>query len=1167
MYPNNIDRETMNPKDLQGIFCQPYNASVWQELMIALFNPGEVRLKQSRLESNTNDEIEGHELGRIHTPDLYEIGLFAFEIKNKHKIPFNRVGLRSLVHGYTKHNVDAAIVVYYNDEHWRVSFICDIPREGKKTESKRYTYVFGNKHESYRTAASMLGKLLDINKPGFEDIKAAFSVEALSKEFFDGYIDQYKKFSTYIGDADKRNRDFVKKMLGRLVFLQFLQKKGWMGVPAHRTDWQGGDVHYLQNLVAREAGNDHLLQEVFKKLFFETLNCKRAGDIAHPRLGDNIKIPYLNGGLFDPDENDRRGENFPYNFFKELVVFFLKYNFTIDENDPNDAEVGIDPEMLGHIFEYMLEDNKVKGAFYTPKEIVQYMCRQSLIEYLQSKLGKHKDIEDFINNHETGHRSNAKSFIAQHGQRIEKLLDEVKICDPAIGSGAFPMGILNEIFQAKIALNMLQDHAEVKKNIIQNSIYGVDIEQGAVDIARLRFWLSLVVDEEVPQPLPNLDYKIMCGNSLLSRYALDIRFDDVFKEYNKGKKDSEKMTLKKYQELVDNYTHTSDREQKDIFRETINAVKQVFRTELGKKERVEIWNLEYKISYDESCALMVERTEKEKKELNKKKSRLEKLKKERAAIDNNILYKDAFEWRFEFPQLLNDEGEFLGFDIVIANPPYISTKGVADDSKKALMAQYGFADDLYYHFIARGFELLVTDGIVTMITPDTYFTTLTKKNLRKLLLQNTMCSLVHLGHDVFDAAMVSTAIFISRKSSFGNTNLVVVDARGKKRLTEASHFDFSQNEYENSINGSFFVPNKANLKLHKLLSSVHSELIDNWWDKIETAREINRNETELNKYRNLLNPGDWTLVGLVTEGGQGLATANNGKFVGVRQGTKEAERIKHTRIAKLAEVNKKCKTDYIMPDTEKEIWTLFENIKTKHGRDVFGQGYLYKIVASDLMVNVDKLSAAQRKDGISDKATFVPYDKGDKDGNRWYLETPYRIDWSCENVYFLKNNSGKKGEGMPVVRNPQFYFREGFCWNNNLNESYEAIKCKLKQRGIPDVASMSLYSICSKTPDYYIVTMINSAICGMVYRRFLNATVNVQINDIKALPIPVPNTEQLAECKRYFDAAVKIQQDFFSGSITSATRDTSLATIQTQIDEMVYKLYRLTDEEITLIGK
>mgnify|MGYP000653790591 FL=1 len=339
------------------------------------------------------------------------------------------------------------------------------------------------------------------------------------------------------GEREVKTRNFTKKLLGRIVFLHFLQKKGWMGCPENES-WGSGDKKFMQTLFKDFTNKDQFHSQCLVELFYNTLNTKR-DDFLFKCEGldgilNNSKIPYLNGGLFDSDEKESKKIDFPESYFEDLFDFLGQYNFTIDENDPNDHEVGIDPEMLGHIFENLLEDNKDKGAFYTPKVIVQYMCQESLIEYLSTKLeaetsGKVKQaIEDLIRNRLAEDISDLDLV-----EPIAQALFDVKICDPAIGSGAFPMGILNVIYQVIEALYYLQPDSVarvwnisdiqwqphlVKKNIIQHSIYGVDIESGAVDIARLRFWLALVVDEVEPLPLPNLDYKIMQGNSLLESF-------------------------------------------------------------------------------------------------------------------------------------------------------------------------------------------------------------------------------------------------------------------------------------------------------------------------------------------------------------------------------------------------------------------------------------------------------------------------------------------------------------------------------------------------------------------------------------------------------------------------------------------------------------------------
>ena len=424
-------------------------------------------------------------------------------------------------------------------------------------------------------------------------MKTAFSVEALSDEFFDKYREQYADFIQYatgkrfvkvgskweekvLGEPnttlmqafnynEKKIRDYVKKMMGRITFLHFLQRKGWMC----------GDLNYMQNMFENSPYKNDYLDSVLEPLFFGILNTKPAErealfadyDWDKSLLNEWKDIPYLNGGLFERDEEDEPESCFPADYFKRLFQFFSEYNFTIDENDPNDAEVGVDPEMLGKIFENLLEDNKDKGAFYTPKEIVRYMCQESLIAYLETNTSIAKEeIRQFVLSPEEG----VVDIPENKKLKLLTALKEVKICDPAIGSGAFPMGLLNELLHCREVLSGERyDRAEIKKSIIQNNIYGVDIEKGAVDIARLRFWLSIVVDEETPSPLPNLDYKIMQGNSLIESFmGVDLSKLTYEKEYKKDKGeislfDDEKNRLQKtVSHLLSSYYSCSDHDRK-----------------------------------------------------------------------------------------------------------------------------------------------------------------------------------------------------------------------------------------------------------------------------------------------------------------------------------------------------------------------------------------------------------------------------------------------------------------------------------------------------------------------------------------------------------------------------------------------------------------------------
>ena len=405
--------------DLLNIFRQNIDLDTYKQMLREVFKADEL-LDNSHIEELPviSDDDKGYYIGNKRTADRYNIGFFYYEI-GRSNVARKKVGLRNLVHKFINSRdgqFDAALVAFKDANHWRLSFICDIQDE--VTAPKRFTFVFGDADSLYRTPIERFGKLQQkgLNKKNIQD---AFSVEALNDQFFDDYKAHYEAFVEFITGKrfvkesgkwvekvmhephptiyqqfhrdDKAVRDYVKQMMGRIVFLHFLQKKGWMGVPADSATWEGGDQNFMFKLFqcATPAQKNDFLDTVLEPLFFECLNTEREVDIYVTPVEaiGKVRIPYLNGELFEKTELDETECKFDVKLFENLFNLFNSYNFTIDENDPSDAEIGVDPEMLGKIFENLLEDNKDKGAFYTPKEIVSYMCKESLIAYLQSIFG------------------------------------------------------------------------------------------------------------------------------------------------------------------------------------------------------------------------------------------------------------------------------------------------------------------------------------------------------------------------------------------------------------------------------------------------------------------------------------------------------------------------------------------------------------------------------------------------------------------------------------------------------------------------------------------------------------------------------------------------------------------------------------------------------------
>ena len=751
--------------DYKSVIESRYNRQNWQLLLHDIFgNKIKFWNTPSTIPTSSQFAKQALWLGTITLSDNQTISIYEVELSDSVDIERNRRGIRDMLLTDWRNNGNAGAFMFcyrkkesvlrfsYVSEAW--TFADDGSYQKESTDAKRFTYLLGEGHRS-RTAIQQFEKLRDSSLT-LKDLTKAFSVDAVSDMFFKGYKQQYEdiiffvtgkrmvkvankweerqegKPNEYImqqfakfDNQEKAIRDYVKKLMGRLVFLQFLQKKGWLGVPAGKP-WGTGDREFIQNLFAQTTDKDHFIDNVLEVLFND-LNTERKGDLATPSLGGGRGrlIPYLNGGLFERDATDETEFPLPAKYMQSLLDFFASYNFTIDENDPDDAEVGVDPEMLGRIFENLLEDNKDKGAFYTPKEIVSYMCRESLIAYLQTDIedeATKEAIRQFVTTHDVKVLGNNGKF----RQQVDEALKNVKICDPAIGSGAFPMGLLKELFLCRTALEGITQSkaAEIKKHIIQQNIYGVDIERGAVDIARLRFWLSLIVDEETPQALPNLDFKIMQGNSLLEQY--------------KGV-DLSTMTEKKYDK----------KEGLSWFDNMVDVYREELRNMLAKYY---------------NCT-----NHQEKKEL-------------RASIINNVK-KQLTEQSInvDFGDLdLSGNNQFMlwhtwfydvfsqgGFDIVIGNPPYGANidKDIEIYKKKyrALVKNYA---DIYKMFIGEGLNISNDKtGYLCYITPNTYLSQPRYKDIRSILINYKIERVVNLGMGVFENAVVPVCISLIKNTT------------------------------------------------------------------------------------------------------------------------------------------------------------------------------------------------------------------------------------------------------------------------------------------------------------------------------------------------------------------------------------------------------------------
>jgi adenine-specific DNA-methyltransferase len=840
--------------------------------------------------SNFSSHIDGSiHIGNYRTPDSKNIVILAVQLNKSRYVENSRSTQRSYAKKLIENgNADAALIAFYTDgdPKWRLSFVrldYEMKFDNGKlqtaenlTPAKRYSYLVGE-NEPCHTAIKQFNRFItdsiaNPEHPTLDDLEDAFSVERVTDEFFALYCEKFHQLREELEanedfriEAEQHNftsAQFAKKLMGQIVFLYFLQKKGWLGVSAWPNSlnekeyknayysrgsksrelipkvylpagegtyrisgsalnsisdddeavlascvkgkpWGTGPHNFMRKLFNwSESRHMNFFDDVLEPLFYDALNVNRGEQGYCPAL--HCRIPFLSGGLFEPiDGYDWKHNDFALSnsIFSNAEVkgrdadgildIFDRYNFTMSEDEPLEREVAIDPEMLGKVFENLLEvnDRKSKGAFYTPREIVHYMCQESLISYLTTVMKiDEADIRDFIlygdfmkdeDTVKEKREGNGAMFISEQLYRIDnngkvvvdrlsemdKALQNVRIADPAVGSGAFPLGMLNEIVRARqnisayMAITMKpydirmmyqleRSPHTLKYETIRNCIFAADLEPSAVDIAQLRLWLSLVIDDEInpdaqtlldghrnPLPLPNLECNILCGNSLIDSF--------------------EGSPLINESDLIGNVTKNSQINLNQagfetVLRELIEKQNDLFRcdnTEKKQQIKDEIESLRDMIILSQlqgSDSEKIRRYEESK----------------RSASHPYVL------WQLDFARVFREKG---GFDIVIGNPPYIQLqRTINEDTGEKLGDLYvdcGFetfakTGDIYCLFYEKGFKLLHPHGVLTFITSNKWMRAGYGEKLRAFFANNTNpIRLIDFGSQkIFESATVDVNV-------------------------------------------------------------------------------------------------------------------------------------------------------------------------------------------------------------------------------------------------------------------------------------------------------------------------------------------------------------------------------------------------------------------------
>ena len=847
--------------ELRTIFQSSFNLGTWQVLLKDFFHSKELRLQPEFV--GGKDGESGFYLGALDTVDHYRIGLFWYEI-TKGSVVHKKVGLRQLVKSFINPNwgeFDAALAVFSEGNHWRLSLICDIKEEAMSP--RRFTYVFGDENSFYNTPVARF-EFLQKNGITFENLKNAFSVEALTKQFYNELFDWYQwavkdetgvtfPNNTATEDDDREQIDTkIIRLITRLMFVWFIKQKDL--VPSKLFDAKQMKK-VIKDFDPQSKTSGNYYNAILQNLFFATLNRAIVDEDGKKRcfdktVGKGVKttyryaelftiseeeviklfadVPFLNGGLFECldktktidgvekaynydgfSRNDKkfadgryRNRAFvPNNLFFDpeygLFSILNRYNFTIEENTPNEQQVALDPELLGKVFENLLgaynpetkeTARNQSGSFYTPREVVNYMVDESLVAYLgDTPLVRALLSDDFV--YESSKEAEYKSIAAK--------LKSIKILDPACGSGAFPMGLLNRIVDILERISPEASLYQLKLALIENCIYGIDIQSIAVQISKLRFFISLICDCEKDETkpnfgiptLPNLETKFVCANSLIDKQTEDSQgnlFEDPRIQETKDK----------LIELRNEHFRAKSTSQKRRLREKDDELRKCLAQLLAENdmasradaEQMARWN-----PYDQNASSEF----------------------------------FSAEWMFNVKD---------GFDIVIGNPPYIQLQNNSGELGK-LYAPCGYQSfastgDIYCLFYERGWQLLKKSGHLCYITSNKWMRAGYGEKLRSFLATKTNPQLLidFGGVKVFESATVDTNILLFEKGANAHKTLcAVTNKQNKDSLKQLSVFVQQQGSYCDFSGGdSWVILSPIEQSIKKKIEAVGTPLKD--WD-------------------------------------------------------------------------------------------------------------------------------------------------------------------------------------------------------------------------------------------------------------------------------------------------------------------------------------------------
>lgn len=702
-------------------------------------------------------------------------------------------------------------------------------------------------------------KLIERNKPGARNSGTLLEDTIIQLDSLDK-LSRLENAKQYGATLEERQFNVALELcitwINRILFLKLLE--GQL-IAYHKGD---KSYSFLNSTFLKEYDD-------LNSLFFQVL-AKKYDQRNEDVLEKFAKVPYLNSSLFEPTElehntlfisNLKDAKTIPLHpqtvlkdqtgkkrageitALEYLFEFLNAYDFSSEgsEEIQEDNKTLINASVLGLIFEKI--NGYKDGSFFTPGFITMYMCRETIRKAVVQKFNETKNwncntIEELYDKIEDRSEANA-------------IVNSIKICDPAVGSGHFLVSALNEMIAVKNDLKILQDrdgkrlkeyHIEVvndelivtdeegelfeynpankesqriqetlfheKQTIIENCLFGVDINSNSVKICRLRLWIELLKNAYYKnstelETLPNIDINIKCGNSLVSRFAIDADLKQALKK--------SKWTIDSYRIAVDTYRNAESKEQKREMERLIADIKSDFRSEISTNDPkvLKLQKLKTELYQMTNQGQLFEMSKKENSDWNKKVAQLtqdtRKLEAEIEEIKANKIYENAFEWRFEFPEVLNDDGDFMGFDVVIGNPPYfqIQYSGFSNSDYFKSYKVFERTGDIYSLFFEKSIEILRQNAVLSFITSNRFCNTNYGLSTREFLSNFNLLALINFNNvDIFDEANVGTIIIsLTKELSKENNKFMAIQLN---ELKLAQELGSSSLNLKNNTNQKYF---------------------------------------------------------------------------------------------------------------------------------------------------------------------------------------------------------------------------------------------------------------------------------------------------------------------------------------------------------------------------